>query len=426
MHDVNGITLSVNISEKARKNAILFFLILPFSGLVFFIINWNLLQSGFYQNINVAFDFDQAWFFESVAYPPQEWTIKSPQEYVPLLIKHPFLYLYRIPSEFFQLFGLSPELSVILLSLMFHLGTLTISYFIFLNILNSTSKSILMTLLFACSTTFLVNGIVLDSYVLAGFWISCCFYLYINNVNDGKLAVSWLKILVYSMAIGTTTYLLLLVLLLEFCTIIYKRGTCSRSEICHYLLVGSTRFLMIFLMLFIICYYQSILSIISDPIGVIKRTLWAVVRPGEKENLLSISMTFIVHSFVAPIHSVIEIESNKFMSDFRGNEFSVLAYINIALLFILSVRACINGQKMFFVAFSWVLITMIFHLEYQDRGSLFLYTGHTILATCIMLSYGIKNLELNRRFFLLILFVFSLACHNILAILSAIQSVQTI
>ncbi|AXY03755.1 hypothetical protein D1115_23040 (plasmid) [Vibrio alfacsensis] len=176
---------------------------------------------------------------------------------------------------------------------------------------------------------------------------------------------------------------------------------------------------------FIICYYQSILSIISDPIGVIKRTLWAVVRPGEKEDLLSISMTFIVHSFVAPIHSVIEIESNKFMSDFRGNEFSVLAYINIALLFILSVLACINGKKCF-IAFSWVLITMIFHLEYQDRGSLFLYTGHTILATFVMLSYGIKNLELNRRFFLLILFVFSLACHNILAILSAIQSVHTI
>ncbi|MGR5301841.1 hypothetical protein [Vibrio alfacsensis] len=423
---MNVTIIKSKITESAKENVILFLFIIPLATAFFLLINVYLLSIGFYDDINTVFDFDQAWFIETLGYSSYDWKIKTAHESPPLLIKHPFLYLYRLPCEIFQFFGISPEISVIFVCVIFHVGLIIVAYFIFFEILQCAFKASLMTLFMLCSSTFLVNGIVLDSYVLAGFWISCCYYLYIKSYNKPGLEVTWLKIFVYAMAIGTTTYLLLLILLLEVSLLTTKKNSLNNKDIYKYLISGIVRFLLIFGTLFFICYYQSIYELLSNPVEVIKRTLWSVVRPGEKQGLLSIMTTFLAHTFIAPFHHVVEIGPDNLMADFRSGRFSFIGYIGLGALLFLYIRAFIHRDSLLFIAAVWLVITMLFHVEYQDRGSLFLYTGHTMLASSIIIAFGFKGLPLKKAGLLAGLLIISIAYNNLNAIFYAIQSVYLV
>ncbi len=408
---------------RAREHSLSLLFIVSISVAFFSSVNFQLLNIGFYDQINIAFDFDQAWFFDMLAYPPEAWKHRAAQETAPLLIKHPFIYLYRFPCELLQLLGLTPETSVVLLSLIFHTGTLVFSYFIFLEILESTRKATFLTVFMMLSSTYIVNGIVLDTYVLAGFWITCCFSLYLKALKEDALNTGWLKIFVYVMAIGTTTYLLLLVLVLEISLIWSKKAKHDYKKLAHYLAKGVMKSLTLFFVFFCLCYFQTIIAILSDPIAVIKRALWAVARPGEKEGFISIFNTFVIQSFIAPFHSVVEIEKNIFMADFRNGGFHWLGYALILPLLMLYILSFKNKSPLLFVSISWLMITMIFHIEYQDRGSLFLYTGHTLLACSIIVAFGFRVLKMKSGWILTTLLVAFLGYSNLKSIYMAIESV---
>ncbi len=408
---------------RAKEHSLSLLFIVSISVAFFSSVNFQLLSIGFYDQINIAFDFDQAWFFDMLAYPPDEWKHRAAQETAPLLIKHPFIYLYRFPCDLLQLLGVNPEASVVLLSLMFHTGTLVLSYFIFLEILESPRKATFLTVLMMLSSTYLANGIVLDTYVLAGFWITCCFSLYLKQLKEDALNTNWLKILVYVMAIGTTTYLLLLVALLEISLVWSKKEEHDYKKLIHYLVQGVMKCLGLFFVFFCFCYYQNIIEILSDPIAVIKRALWAVARPGEKEGFISIFNTFFIHTFVAPFHSVVEIETDIFMADFRNGSFRWLGYVLIFPLLMLYFLAFKNKSPLLFVSVSWLMITMLFHIEYQDRGSLFLYTGHTVLACSIIIALGFKMLKIRLGWFVTTCLVAFVGYNNLQSIYLAIGSV---
>ncbi len=407
---------------RVKEHSLSLLFIISISVVFFTAINFQLLSAGFYSHINIAFDFDQAWFFDIVAYPSDQWQHKVAQDVPPLSIKHPFLYLYRLPCEALQFIGFAPEVSVLFLSLMFHTGTLVVSYFIFLNILSSSHRATLLTVFMMLSSTYIVNGIVLDTYVLAGFWIACCFALYIKALTTKSLDVSWLKIMVYAMTVGTTTYLLLLVILLEI-SLVWSNKKYLNKEKLSYLTSGVIRFLSLFLVIFCFCYYQSILEMLSNPIDVLKRALWAVARPGEKEGIVSIMGTFLVHTFIAPFHSIIEIEKDIYMADFRNGGFHPFAYIVILPLIASYLLAFKNRGNLLFVSVSWLIITMLFHVEYQDRGSLFLYTGHTMLASSILLALGLKNVNFKIGWIISGIFLVILAYNNLQSIYFAIKSI---
>ncbi len=409
---------------RAKEHSLSLLFIVSISVAFFSSVNFQLLSVGFYDQINIAFDFDQAWFFDMLAYPPNEWKHRVAQETAPLLIKHPFIYLYRFPCELLQLLGVNPQASVVLLSLMFHTGTLVLSYFIFLEILESPRKATLLTVFMMLSSTYLANGIVLDTYVLAGFWITCCFSLYLKQLKEDALITNWLKILVYVMAIGTTTYLLLLVALLESSLVWSKKAKHDYKNLIHYLVQGVMKCLGLFFVFFCFCYYQNIIEILSDPIGVIRRTLWAVARPGEKEGFISIFNTFVIYTFVAPLHSVIEIEKDIFMADFRNGSFLWLGYVLILPLLMLYLLAVKNKSPLLFVSFSWLMITMLFHIEYQDRGSLFLYTGHTLLACSIIIAFGFKILKIKIGWVVTTCLFAFIGYNNLQSIYLAIESVS--
>ncbi len=73
----------------AREEKIFFFVLLPVSLALFLLVDFYLLNEGFYNKINIAFDFDQAWFVEILSYPPDEWIYKTASDVNPLILKHP-------------------------------------------------------------------------------------------------------------------------------------------------------------------------------------------------------------------------------------------------------------------------------------------------------------------------------------------------
>ncbi len=413
---------SNTVLYRVKEHSLSLLFIISISVVFFTVVNFQLLSAGFYSHINIAFDFDQAWYFDILAYPTEEWQHKVAQDVPPLSIKHPFLYLYRLPCEALQFIGFAPEVSVLFLSLMFHTGTLVVSYFIFLNILASPHKATLLTLFMMLSSTYIVNGIVLDTYVLAGFWIACCFALYIKALTTQSLDVSWLKITVYAMTVGTTTYLLLLVILLEISLVLSNKKHLNKEKF-NYIINGVIKFLCLFFVIFCLCYYQSIIEMLSNPMDVLKRALWAVARPGEKEGIVSIMSTFFVHTFIAPFHSIIEIEKDVYMADFRSGGFHPIAYITIFPLIASYLLAFKSRGDLLFVSVSWLIITVLFHVEYQDRGSLFLYTGHTMLASSIIISLALSQINIKRGWIISYLLIMLFAYNNLRSVYLAIESV---
>ncbi|MBV7299799.1 hypothetical protein [Enterovibrio paralichthyis] len=409
----------------AREEKIFFFVLLPVSLALFLLVDFYLLNEGFYNKINIAFDFDQAWFVEILSYPPDEWIYKTASDVNPLILKHLLLYLYRWPSELLQFFGFSPEEAVIIVSVLFHMGTMTVGFYIFSDVFQSFAKAFLLCIFMLFSATYLVNGIVVDSYVLAGFWITCAFAIYQSDLKATmRLEVDWLKIIVYVMAVGTTTYLLLLVIVLEASLVLAKRHDFSVSHITRYLLSGIVRFSLLFFLLFSICYYQSLSEIVSDPVNVVQKTLWAVVRGGEKEGVTSILTTFLFYTFFAPSHTVVDIGNNALMADFRPGENVFVTYSVIAVLAAALVLLVKKPDPMLLVSFIWLGITIGFHLQYQDRGSIFLYTGHTMLPLMVIVACFFSNLSPVKYLIIAGLLTMVLMLNNVLEIYWAINATR--
>lgn len=371
-------------------------LLLLFFGLyaVGYLVNYHLYQLGFYQHVNIAFDLDQAWYIDALSRPSDAWLYNTAAAETPLWIKHPLLYLLRFPAEILQLLGFEQDLSAILISLFFIAATPVLFYTCLRLAAFSPLHSLVLTIAFSLTATFLVNMMVLDSYSIAQFWILAAIALFLNSVNTGKFGNTWLKAAVYVGLAGTTSYLILFAILCEISLLFNQVNKRSAKEIRAYLLAVIGKFSAIFIAVFAVVYADALVAILSDPVGVIRKTLWAVARPGEKEGLLKIIETFLVYSVYSPAATTIVLEDKVTMLDFRvlGNSwFGYFVVASLVCFYLLSLTKI--ATPVVKLAVVWVIINLGFHLIYQDRSSLFLYTGHLLPICFLCLCFGIAKLK---------------------------------
>ena len=181
--------------EKYDRASICFLFI--FTYLMSLFLCYELYLSGFYSYINIAFDLDQSWYFDIITRAPEHWIYKGESMETPLNVKHPFLYILRIPTEFLQLFGMNEEISGIVTTLFFVSMTPVVFYLCARMLKNTQLNSFLLTLIFIFSTTFVVNAQVLDSYSIAQFWIITAVFIFIRCISLNILDNSWGKAFVY-------------------------------------------------------------------------------------------------------------------------------------------------------------------------------------------------------------------------------------
>lgn len=390
--------------EKYDRASICFLFI--FTYLMSLFLCYELYLSGFYSYINIAFDLDQSWYFDIITRAPEHWIYKGESMETPLNVKHPFLYILRIPTEFLQLFGMNEEISGIVTTLFFVSMTPVVFYLCARMLKNTQLNSFLLTLIFIFSTTFVVNAQVLDSYSIAQFWIITAVFIFIRCISLNILDNSWGKAFVYVAMVGTTSYLILLVILCELLILTKNRGK-GHSELIGYAKTIIFKSTMLFIFFFVAIYYEILIALILDPVGVLKSVLWAVARPGEKSGIETILEVFFLTSFIAPPPTLMNLGDGTIMLDYRSYEFSWYTIFTVALLisvFVIAIKSEIS--YIYSLSLLWFLINVLFHIVYQDRGSLFLYTGHIFPLVALFISNALKfNERANNSLLFLILFI---------------------
>lgn len=352
----------------------------------YFVACKELLSTGFYQQMNIAFDLDQNWYFDLIGREPIDWLHKTATTSRPLAIKHPFIYLYHYLVLFLNSLGLTDSMSVVVISQIFHSGSLVVSYFIFRCLYRTSIESAFLTFGLAGTSTYISTGLVLDIYSLSIFWISIIFLIVCRYIYHKHKTPIWYRAIVSVMAIGTTSYLIILVFLMEL--FLAKK---PYDKLFHYLIKVELykqlfRIFIIGILLFCFIYYQVIIDIIQDPIGILKRTFWTVNRPGEKSGVIQIVSVFMLFSIISPKISNITLPEGIIMKDLRTIDFSFIGWVGVTIimgLFIFSFKKNKLQSIALFCLF-WIVINIFFHSIYQYRGSLFLYCGHFILSLWIL------------------------------------------
>lgn len=362
--------------------------------IVYFFVNLELYRENFYQYINIAFDLDQAWFIDALARPSDAWLYNTAVAETPLWIKHPLLYLLRFPAQLLQLAGIEQDLSAIMVTVAFISATPLLFYYCLRLCQLDSLVSAILTVAFSFSASFLVNAMVLDSYSIAQFWILATVALFLKQMAAGKPQHLWLKAFIYVGLVGTSSYLILLALLAEALLFAHQHQQLGSKTYFYSLLHLAMAFTLIFGLGFILVYANTLVTLISDPVSVLKKTLWAVSRPGEKEGIIKIIETFLVYSVFSPSFSAISIEPNLTMLDYRQFDGTLLSYSGLLLLIVSYLLAVSKlNQPIIQLALLWLMINFSFHLFYQDRSSLFLYTGHIIPLCFLALSVGVGKLK---------------------------------
>jgi len=355
----------------------------------------ELLLAGFYEQINIAFDLDQSYYFDMVWRNSSDWLFKTNENPQRLNLKHPFISLYYYIVVVLNALDFSGNMAVIILSQTFHSGSLVISYFVFRSMGRTTLESSALIIGLAGTSTYISSGLVLDTYTISIFWIAALFLIICKAEYQQTECPVWLRAVVSIMAIGTTSYLITLVVMTEFFLVKRRGESFLNSFLNKGLYMQLLRIIVLGIGLVVFIYYQVVCEFIQDPVGILKRIFWAVNRQGEKTGIFQVITVFTIFSIISPKVSHVMLPESINMIDLREMEFNYLGWF---VLFIMALSLIFKGrntQHAFILLFSlsWLIINIIFHTLYQDRGSLFIYSGHFILAVFILYFTPIKLAE---------------------------------
>ena len=143
---------------------------------------------------------------------------------------------------------------------------------------------------------------------------------------------------------------------------------------------------LIILVLLILNFPNGMWWIVSHPTDALRTGYWAQTK-GETEGLLTVVVTFLGYGFVAPEFTTVALPSGAPMLDFREFSMTAAGFIALGLWIALLAMALVGASRangpirwLFGALIVTVIYNLLFHMHYQFRGSIFLYTGHVNFA----------------------------------------------
>lgn len=371
-------------------------LIIPALLLAFFIIMFHYVDKlnafGFYELMNVAFDFDQSVFVKAIdgSY------LLAITEVESIWIKHPFIYLYSYLSAFLQYLGFSKFISIAIICL----SSVTVSLFLmwktFMLITKDSVLSFLLLFFLASTSSIVSIAVVFDSYSLLSAWTALAIYLFCREYYQNKKTPAFVLAFIYVMLIGVTVYMVLLVCFVESFKMINntKNHRLTLKTEYHRLLILILLSLAYGVILMLITYPEQFFILLSSPLEYLKQVLWAVIRPGEQASVFEVFYILFANGFIAPSPTLVPILDGFSMFDLRSLQYSVLEFGALLFIYIALLASLFNEKRIIILScFIFVVVSFIFHIEYHDRGSLFLYSSHLIFPIFVCLAAGLKSLN---------------------------------
>ena len=235
-----------------------------------------------------------------------------------------------------------------------------------------------LTTLYAVTGTQLFTSIIAEAYGPAGFGIAALWLLTARRLSD-RQERPWQRYLLGVFCFGVTLTNVMQVALTELLVSLRFHGPMDavRRAIRFGLILTG-----ILILLCAIVWHDELATILADPVLALKQVYWLRTK-GERTGALKVVETFLGYSFISPAFDTVHLPEGIDMLDFRRTSFTGIgsaAWLTW-LIFLASgaVAALLNARTRWLMAGMAAALTLniLFHLDFQFRGSLYIYASHT-------------------------------------------------
>ena len=129
-------------------------------------------------------------------------------------------------------------------------------------------------------------------------------------------------------------------------------------------------------------WHEALGELLADPALALKEVYWMRAAVSEKVGLAVLVPSFAAWSFVTPGHEVVPIAGGIGMWDIRSARYGLLgwaacaAWVAVLLLGVAGWMRAAAWRRMGFVLIAAVAFNLLLHIDFQFRGSVYLYAAH--------------------------------------------------
>jgi hypothetical protein len=342
--------------------------LLGFAALALYaVLGLRLAQGQYLEYYNLAFDFDPIRYVGTLALTPADAGG----------VKHPLVLLLRPLAWPFLAAGLAPKSAAVMVMAGFGGGSVAIC-FLFLRMIRAAwPEAVALTLLFAVTGTQIFTSIITEAYGPAGFGLAALWLLTAARLADGGRRL-WLRYAIGVFCFGVTLTNVMQVFVAELLVSLRTAGPIEaiRRAVGFGLVLG-----LIIAVLAAAVWHQELLAALHDPVFALKQIYWLRTK-GERTGAFQVVRTFLAYSFVSPDYDFVHLPEGIDMRDFRSWRFSpvgaVAVWCWLAFMVTGAMGALANPRTRWLAGGMAVALglNLVFHLDFQFRGSLYIYASH--------------------------------------------------
>jgi hypothetical protein len=327
----------------------------------------RLAQGVYFDYLNLAFDFDPPYFIDFLV-----GSLPSGVNY-----KHPLSRLFRPFASLFLVFGFEPKAAAVLVMALFGSLTVTLVY-VFSCLANfGRPQAFAATLFFGASSTPLFTSIIVESYGWASFSIVLIWCVFMLGQRAKSVPVT-APLLAAVLVAGVTITNIMHSLVAELFSQLRTGG--PKNAFIRTILFGIFAGLALFVVLAVL-QPLDLWNVIVRPVETAKEIYWLRTK-GDVAGPSELLLTFFGYSFFSPEFARVEIGPDVFMSDFRTFSYDSIERLFVIVWWVFAAAGAAMGfrhpqfRRVAMPLALILIINLLFHLDYQYRGSLYLYAAH--------------------------------------------------
>jgi hypothetical protein len=360
-------TTAVEVATGRRVDWFLAGFLAVVAGAMYAGLALRLAQGQFHAYFNLAFDFD----------PTRYVHLMGSDVFEPGGVKHPLVLMLRPLAWPARALGASPGEAAALVTALVGAATVAVVFLFLCRIGAARPEATALAALFAVSASQMVTAMVPEAYGPAGFGIVLVWLVAAVRLADpgrGRMA----RYVAAVIGFGITTTNVMQSLLAEALVWVRHRGVAGavRPVLRFGLVLGA-----VLAVLVAAVWHEALLAAASDPVEAAKQLYWQRTK-GEKVGLGEVVLRLAGYVVVAPDFTVVDLPGGIGMWDFRAPVFPGLSGVAAVLwhgFWLAGAVGFLANRRTRWLGAGLVaalLANIVLHIDFQFRGSLFLYAGH--------------------------------------------------
>ena len=328
----------------------------------------RLAQGQYSTFYNLAFDFD----------PPRYVALMALDEYERGNVKHPLTWLLRPLAWPLRAAGVAPKSSAGLVMAGFGAATVAVVFLYLRGLAVAAVTAVALAVLFAVSGCQVFAAMIPEAYGPAAFGIACVWLLAAWRLADVRHG-SRLRFALAAISYGITTTNILQPMVAE--ALVWCRHRGLRGAVGP-MLRFAFGVAVLCAALTAIVWCDVLLQFLADPVTVAKEIYWQRTK-GERVGLVDVLLRLLGFTMVSPEFTIVRLAEGIAMWDFRTQHFGPVAAAATLLWHVFwlvgAIAAFRNPATRWLSAglATTLVLNVVFHLDFQYRGSLYLYAAHT-------------------------------------------------